>query len=55
MLVARVEEHLSELGIEIIACLIEDWHKESMQVFERLGYKRHPDVLYFSKRRNPDV
>lgn len=55
MLVAKVEERLSEFGIEIVASLIEDWNTESMQVFERLAYKRHSDVLYFSKRKNSEV
>ncbi|MEW6069608.1 MAG: GNAT family N-acetyltransferase [Candidatus Thermoplasmatota archaeon] len=54
-LVAKVEDWLSEHGIEIIACLIEDWNTESMQVFERLGYKKHSDIAYFTKRRNLDV
>ncbi len=54
-LVAAVEAQLAKLGIEIVACLIEDWNKDSMIVFERLGYKRHPDVLYFSKRKNAGV
>jgi len=55
MLVAKVEERPSESGIEIVACLVEDWNTESMKVFERLGYKRHQDVLYFSKRKNSEV
>jgi GNAT superfamily N-acetyltransferase len=55
MLVDRVEEVLSELGIEIMACLIEDWNRNSMEVFERLGYKKHTDILYFTKRKNSDV
>ena len=54
-LVATVEERLAELGIDIVAGLIEDWNRDSMTVFERLGYQRHPDVLYFSKRKNTDV
>lgn len=55
MLVANVEKYLFEIGIEIIACLIEDWNARSMQVFERLGYKQHPEIIYFTKRKNPDV
>jgi len=55
MLVAKVEKCLSELGIEIVASLIEAWNTKSMQAFERLGYKRHSDVFYFSKRKNSDV
>ena len=54
-LVAAVEARLARLGIEIVACLIEDWNTDSMTVFEHLDYKRHPDVLYFSKRKNADV
>jgi len=54
-LVAAVEAQLAKLGIEIVACLVEDWNKDSMIVFERLGYERHPDVLYFSKRKNAGV
>lgn len=55
MLVERVEEILLALGIEITACLIEDWNGDSMKVFEKLGYTRHSDIIYFSKRKNPDV
>lgn len=51
-LVEEVEHHLAGLGIDITACLIEDWNSTSMQVFERLGYKKHTDILYFSKRKN---
>lgn len=54
-LVEEAERRLSALGIEIYACLIEDWNAASMQFFERLGYQKHSDILYFSKRRNPDV
>lgn len=54
-LVSEVEKRLSERGIEIVACLIEDWNEVSMLAFERLGYVRHPEVVYFSKRRNSDV
>jgi ribosomal protein S18 acetylase RimI-like enzyme len=54
-LVAEVERRLSEMGIDIVACLVEEWNKLSLEVFERLGYKRHTDILYLSKRKNPDV
>ena len=54
-LVKEVENRLYAMGIEIIACLIEDWNILSIQVFERLGYKRHPDIIYFSKREHHDV
>jgi len=54
-LVEEVEGRLSGCGIEIVACLIEEWNTLSMEVFERLDFTRHPDVHYFSKRRHPDV
>jgi ribosomal protein S18 acetylase RimI-like enzyme len=55
MLVAEVEKQLDNLGIDIIACLIEDWNDRSMKVFEKLGYIKHEDVFYFSKRKNKDI
>lgn len=54
-LVNEVENRLSKVGIEIVACLIENWNTTSMEVFERLGYKRESDVVYFTKRGNSDV
>lgn len=54
-LVAEVENRFSKLGIEIIACLIEEWNTQSMQVFARLGYKKHPDIVYFTKRKNLNI
>ena len=54
-LVAEVESRLSALGIEVVACLIEKWNTQSMQVFQRLGYEKYSDIAYFSKRRNPEV
>ena len=55
MLVSEVEKKLDELGIDIIACLIEDWNDRSMKVFEKLGYIKHNDVIYFSKRKSADT
>jgi ribosomal protein S18 acetylase RimI-like enzyme len=54
-LVAKVEDHLSDLGIDIVACLVEGWNMDSLEVFEKLGYTRHPDIFYFSKRKRADV
>jgi ribosomal protein S18 acetylase RimI-like enzyme len=54
-LVQEVEQHLTAAGIDIIACLVEDWNKVSEDVFERLGYTKHPDILYYSKRKNMRV
>jgi len=54
-LIAEVEDRFSELGIEIIACLVEDWNTNSLKVFEKLGYKNHSDIVYFSKRKDSNV
>jgi len=54
-LIEKVEHHLAAVGIDIVACLIEDWNVSSMQVFERSGYTKHTDILYFSKRKNMKI
>jgi N-acetylglutamate synthase len=55
MLVLAVEEKLKELGIHIVSALIEDYNTVSMKTFEKLGYVRHDDIVYFSKRESEDV
>lgn len=54
-LVKEVEMRLDAMGIEIVACMVEDWNVASMEVFKRLGYTRHSDIIYFSKRKHLDV
>ena len=54
-LVAEAEARFESLGLEIYACLIEDWNTVSMAVFESLGYTSRPDILYYSKRKHPGV
>lgn len=54
-LVKEVEHRLTEIGIDIVACLIEDWNIISMRVFEQLGYKKHSDIFYYSKRKNKKI
>ncbi len=54
-LVAEVEKRLSKLGIEVIACLIENQNSVSIQMFKRLRYKKHSNMVYFSKRRGPEA
>ncbi len=54
-LVDAVERRLHANGIEIVTCLIEDWNEDSRVFFERVGYLRHPDVHYYSKRESPDT
>jgi ribosomal protein S18 acetylase RimI-like enzyme len=47
----NVEEKFLELGIEIYCCLIEDWNKKSLNFFKKIGYTKHHDIYYFSKRK----
>ena len=54
-LVNEIEHRLDGLGIRIIACLIEEWNRDSMKFFEKLGYRRHNDIYYFTKRQDADV
>jgi ribosomal protein S18 acetylase RimI-like enzyme len=54
-LVREAEHRLEDVGMEILACLIEDDNAVSMAVFEKLGYKKHPEIIYFAKRKYPDV
>jgi len=51
-LIEEIEHRLAIVGINIVACLIEDWNTASMQVFKQLGYTKHTDIFYFSKRKN---
>ncbi|MBN1861213.1 MAG: GNAT family N-acetyltransferase [Candidatus Thermoplasmatota archaeon] len=55
LLVKEIERQLAARKIDIIACLIEEWNTSSMQVFQQLGYVKHTDILYFSKRKNKYV
>ena len=54
-LVREAERRLEALGMDILACLIEDDNAVSMEVFEKLGYKKHPEIIYFAKRKYPGV
>lgn len=54
-LVREAEAWLESQGMDILACLIEDDNAVSMAVFEKLGYKKHPEIIYFAKRKYPGV
>ena len=54
-LVGAAEKRLSGMGIEITACLVEGWNISSMKFFEKLGYTKHPDIMYFTKRKDSTV
>jgi len=54
-LVREAERWLDAQGMDILACLIEAENVVSMAVFERLGYVKHPEIIYFTKRKFPGV
>jgi GNAT superfamily N-acetyltransferase len=54
-LVGAAEAWLDAEGMDILACLIESDNPVSMQVFEKLGYIKHEDIIYFAKRKYPGV
>lgn len=54
-LILEAEKRLATSGVQIFACLIEEDNAVSMEVFGRLGYEKHPEIVYFAKRRDPDV
>ena len=54
-LVGEAERWLESQGMDILACLIEDDNAVSMTVFGKLGYKKHPEIIYFAKRKHPGV
>jgi ribosomal protein S18 acetylase RimI-like enzyme len=54
-LVDRVEEEIYNLGIEIIACLIEPDNLISLDFFTRAGYQKFTGIHYMTKRKHPGV
>jgi len=54
-LVDAAEKWLDKQGIEIYACQIEDYNKESFEIFKKLGYIPFEGIHYLTKRKYPDV
>lgn len=54
-LLHEAEDHLYHCGMEIITCLIEEDNPGSMKFFKKKEYVKHTDIIYFSKRKYPDV
>jgi len=54
-LILEAETRLHESGIEIIGCLIEDGNVASEALFGAVGYVRHNDIHYYTKRSRPDI
>lgn len=54
-LVARVEKALENHGIALFCALIETSHKESLNLFRKIGYVPRDDILYVSKRKSQEI
>ncbi len=52
-LTKKAEDWLSGLGIDVLCCLIEDWNDKSMNLAQKLGYKKLPEIIYFAKKKFP--
>ena len=48
-LVEKAEETLSEIGVRVIATLVEDNNFPSMAAFRHCGYEAWSEVVYFRK------
>lgn len=54
-LVEKAEQILTEKGIGIIACLIEEYNQTSFETFQKLGYVKFEGTHYLTKRSQPDI
>ncbi|MGM0484096.1 MAG: GNAT family N-acetyltransferase [Candidatus Krumholzibacteriota bacterium] len=54
-LVEEAQRRLDQAGIEITAVLIEGDNPESRNLFRKLGFAEHGDIVYFSRRKHPGV
>ncbi len=52
LLVKELERRFGKMGFDIYCGLIETYNEESMAFFARLGYVRHEDIIYYSKRKS---
>ena len=54
-LIIYSEKWLASQGLEIYATLIDDPNNPSMNLFEKAGYTKHDDIVYFTKKLHPEV
>lgn len=54
-LISALEDALKKRGRKIICTLIEDWNDPSFSLFNKMGYVRHDDITYLSKRESDDI
>jgi N-acetylglutamate synthase-like GNAT family acetyltransferase len=55
LMISEVEKKFDQIGIQIIACLIEDWNTSSVTFFKNLGFFKHDDISYYSNRKHDQV
>jgi len=54
-LVDYAEKILSQEGIGIFACQIEDYNGSSLEIFQKLGYTEFKGMHYLTKRSHPEI
>jgi ribosomal protein S18 acetylase RimI-like enzyme len=54
-LISCVEEALEKRGAAIFCALIETPNKESIKLFQKMGYRTHKEILYITKRKNQEI
>jgi ribosomal protein S18 acetylase RimI-like enzyme len=55
MLLTKLLNRFSKMGIKIIAALIEDWNDTSINFFKKNNFQVHKDIYYLTHRESPDV
>jgi ribosomal protein S18 acetylase RimI-like enzyme len=53
-LIKASEEALRKRGRRMFCVHIEEYNEESMDLFEKQGYKRESDIFYYAKRDRKD-
>jgi len=54
-LVKESERRIGSRGIDIVAVLIEDYNRPSLELFQKAGYVLHKDIFYLSKRESDET
>lgn len=54
-LLEAAEKWLDEEGIDIYACLIEDYNQDSFEAFKKMGYAPFEGIHYLTKRKYPEI
>ena len=54
-LIVKAQEYLQNAGINIVACLIEDWNKTSIEFFQKNNFILHKDIYYFTRKTEENI